>query len=135
MKPLQYNVLLLSQSQEKGICKVTLFFRMFLKAFSFTKQCSLPSFASLPASGAQAFRSLGSGMTKRMGFHKNDLNSAKSTVYGRMVPKEWDLILYQLYSTVFRRKTTPLMLEWDPRGGGIRYLYLLLTPRYKAIWD
>ena len=36
-------------------------------------------------------------MTKRMGFIKSDLKSAKSTVSGRMVPKEWDFVFYQLY--------------------------------------
>ena len=33
-------------------------FRMFLKTFSFTKQCSLRSFTSLAAGGAEGFRSL-----------------------------------------------------------------------------
>ena len=36
-------------------------------------------------------------MTKRMGFYKSNLKSAKSTVFGRRVPKEWDFIFYQLY--------------------------------------
>ena len=45
LKPLQYNVLSLCQTQEKRFCKVSLlFFQMFLKTFSFTKQCSLRSF-------------------------------------------------------------------------------------------
>ena len=57
---LQYNVLSLCQYQEQRICKVSLFFRMFLKTFPFTKQCSLRSFKSLSASGAEGFRSLGS---------------------------------------------------------------------------
>ena len=28
---------------------------------------------------------------------KSELKSAKSTVFGRRVPKEWDFIFYQLY--------------------------------------
>ena len=62
LKPLQYNVFLLcqSQSQEKRICEFPLFSRMFLNAFSFTKQSSLRSFGSLATSGAEGFRSLGS---------------------------------------------------------------------------
>ena len=31
------------------------------------------------------------------GLLKSDLKSAKSTIFGRGVPKEWDLIFYQLY--------------------------------------
>ena len=48
LKTLQYNVVLLCH-QEKRICKVSLFFRMFSKTFSFTKRCSLRSFKSLPS--------------------------------------------------------------------------------------
>ena len=35
-------------------------------------------------------------VTKRS-FYKNDRTFAKSTVFGRTVPKEWDLIFYQPY--------------------------------------
>ena len=35
--------------------------------------------------------------TKEWAFIQNDLKSVKSTVFGRRMPKEWDLIFYQLY--------------------------------------
>ena len=41
-------------------------------------------------------KSTENGMTKRMGFYKNYLKSAKS-VFARMIPKEGDIIFYQLY--------------------------------------
>ena len=108
------------------MCKVSSFFRMFLKAFSFTKQCSLRSFKCLPASGAESFRSLGSlpfaeepkrirqkslgsllktEWPKEWAFIKSDLKSAKSTVFGRRVPKEWDF--YTLPFSEDPQKNTP----------------------------
>ena len=59
LKPLQCNVLLLCQSQEKRICEVSLFFRMFLKTF--IHETMLSAIFQKPASsGAESFRSLGS---------------------------------------------------------------------------
>ena len=51
LKPLQCNVLLLCQSQEKRMCKLSLFFRMFLKTFSFMKNslCHLSNVCQLQA--------------------------------------------------------------------------------------
>ena len=117
LKPLQWNVLLLCQSQEKRICEVTLFFRMFLKTFIhetilsgiFQKSASFRSRRFLKPRISTVFRraqmntskisrkSTENRMTKKWAFIKSDLKSAKSIVFGRRVPKEWDFIFYQLY--------------------------------------
>ena len=59
LKALQSNVLLLCQSQEKRICEVSLFFRMFLKTFIHETMLSA-IFQKSASSGAEGFRSLGS---------------------------------------------------------------------------
>ena len=103
-------------AKEKNLQSFIVFWNV-LKTFPFTKQCSLRSFKSLPASGA-GFRSLGSlpfseepkrirqkslgslpetESPKERAFIKSDLKSANSTVFGRRVPKEWDFIFYQFY--------------------------------------
>ena len=117
LKPLQRNVFLLCQSQEKRICEVPLFFRMFLKTsihetrlpgifqkFACFRSRRFPKpristvFRRAQKNASKISRkSTESRMTKRMGFHKSDLKSAKSTIFGRRVPIEWDFIFYQVY--------------------------------------
>ena len=117
LKPLQCTVLLLCKMQIP-IEKNLILFLNVLQSCSFTKQGSLQSLGSLPASGAEGFRGLGSlpfseepkrirqkslgslpktEWPKEWAFIKNDLKSVKSTVFGRMAPKEWDFGSYQLY--------------------------------------
>ena len=59
VKPLQCTVLLLCKMQIP-IEKNLILFSNVLQTFSFTKQGSLRSLGSLPASGAEGFRGLGS---------------------------------------------------------------------------
>ena len=117
LKPLQCNLLLLCQFQEKRICEVSLFFRMFLRTFIhetmlstiFIKSASFSSRRFPKHQISTVFRraqkntskisrkSTEKRMNKEWAFIKSDLKSAKSTVFGRRVPKEWDFIFYQLY--------------------------------------
>ena len=114
--------------REKNLQCVIVFSNV-LETFSFTRQCYLRSFGSLPASAAEGFRNLGSlpfseeakrilqkplgslpktEWPKELVCIKNDLKSAKSTVFGRMAPEEWDFSSYN--STVSECRNVLIIL-------------------------
>ena len=74
-------------------------------------------------------KSTESRMTNRMGFYKNYLKSAKSTKFGRMVPREWEIIFYQLYrfQKMSRRMRPKIVFEFERRLVECSRLYYRAT--------
>ena len=110
LKPLRCNVLLLcpyAHPKRKNLRSTIVFSNVFENFKSQTMLSGILRFPKLRISTgfrrAQKYtskisrKSTENRMTKGIGFIKSDLKSAKSTVFGRRVPKEWDFIFYQLY--------------------------------------
>ena len=64
-------------------------------------------------------------ITKRMGFRKNDLKSAKSTAFGKVAPNNW--ISATTNSNVFRRCFSQLFQSSLIQSFVFRIAYLLKT--------